>query len=329
MFNWLTGKFSIVISSVLLSTIVVSTPVSAEDWPKRPITLVVPFPAGGINDTVGRLTADYLAKELDTAVIVENRPGAGGTIGTTVAVNSKPDGYTLLFGATSTIAVAPHLYTDIYDPTADLIAIGGIAAAPSLLVVSKDSEWADLDSLIAAGKNPDKEIFYGSAGSGTSHHVKTELLRLNAGTNWTHVPYRGGAPAMTDLLAGHIDFLFEPFPTGLSFVQSGRVQPIAISSLARSELLPDVPTLNELGLSDLEALIWFGLFAPAGTPEHALGILGAALESAVQNPDHQKEFAERGLTTYTNSSDEFVGFVADEITRWGDVITEAEISIEG
>lgn len=328
MFDSFTGKLSKVISTALISVIGFTAPAYAADWPERPITLVVPFPAGGINDTVGRLTAEYLAQELDTAVVVENRPGAGGTIGTTVAVNSKPDGYTLLFGATSTIAVAPHLYSDIYDPTDDLVAIGGISSAPSLLVVPDGSEWGGLDELIEAGKNTDREIFYGSAGAGTSHHIKTELLKLSADTQWTHVPYRGGAPAMTDLLAGHIDFLFEPFPTGLSFVQSGRVQPIAISSLERSELLPDVPTLNELGLSDLEALIWFGLFAPAGTPDEVIETLGAALENALQNPDHQKEFAERGLTTYTNSSDEFVEFVTDEITRWGNVITEAEISIE-
>lgn len=328
MFNWLQGKLSIVLSSLLLFSATSMVPIHAADWPDRPITLVVPFLAGGINDTVGRLTAEYLAKELDTAVIVENRPGAGGTIGTTVAVNSRPDGYTLLFGATSTIAVAPHLYSDIYDPTKDLVAIGGISAAPSLLVVPASSEWESLDDLIEAGKNSDREIFYGSAGAGTSHHVKTELLKLNAGANWTHVPYRGGAPAMTDLLAGHIDFLFEPFPTGLSFVQSGRVNPIAISSLERSELLPDVPTLNELGLSDLEALIWFGLFAPAGTPDEVIEILGAALENAVQNPRHKKDFSERGLASYTGSSDIFVQFVNDEITRWGDVITKAEISIE-
>ncbi|KAA0911311.1 tripartite tricarboxylate transporter substrate binding protein [Pusillimonas sp. ANT_WB101] len=302
---------------------------AAQAWPDRPIKMIVPFPAGGINDVVGRLTAAQLEKELNTTVIVDNRTGAGGTIGTALAAGSEPDGYTILLGASSTIAVAPNLYKNLtYSPTKDLQAIGGIASAASVLVVGEKSKWKDLDQLINAGKQDSAHLNYGSAGAGTSHHIQTEMLKLRTGAKWTHVPYRGGAPAMTDLIGGQIDFLLEPLPTALQNINSGRVRPIAVTTKNRSSALPDVKTMEELGVKDFDASLWFGVFVPAGVDAEKVAILSDALKRVFAKEQVKKDFAERGLTTYDGTREQFNDFVVSEIKVWGDVIDRAKISVE-
>ncbi len=313
--------------SALLAALAFST--AAHAWPDRPIKMIIPFPAGGINDVVGRLTAAYLQEELGTSVVADNRTGAGGTIGTALAAESKPDGYTILLGASSTIATAPSLYRNLsYSPLESFEAVGGIGSTPSVVIVASDSNWKTFDDLVHPQGKPSSEINYGSAGPGTSHHIKTETLKLRTGAQWTHVPYRGGAPAMTDLIGGQIDFLTEPLPTAVTYIQSGRVRPLAVTTAERSASLPDVQTIEELGIPNFDASLWFGVFVPAGVDSEITATLAKAVQRIFARDDVKKDFYERGLVTYSGDQAQFKDFVASEIKVWGDAIHEAKISIE-
>ena len=302
---------------------------AAHAWPDRALKMIVPFPAGGVNDTVGRLTATYLGEALGTTIVVENRAGAGGTIGTTAAVNSPADGYTLLLGASSTVAVAPNLYSSLgYAPEKDLVALGGIGSAASLLVVGPDSKWSRLDELVAADRKSPATINYGSAGMGTSHHIKTELLKLRTAAQWVHIPYKGGAPAMTDLMGGQIDFLLEPLPTAFPYVESGRIKALGVTTRERAAVLPDVPTFEEQGISDYDATLWFGVFAPAGLDPAIAKQISEAMQRIFSRDDVKQDFQKRGLSTYTGDSDQFKRFVTSEIKLWGEVIQKAGIPVQ-
>lgn len=302
---------------------------AAHAWPDRAMKMIVPFPAGGINDTVGRLTATYLAEELGTTIVVENRAGAGGTIGTMAAVNSPADGYTILLGASSTVAVAPNLYKNLdYSSEKDLMALGGIGSAASLLVVGANAKWDSLGKLIEADKKSPGAINYGSAGAGTSHHIKTELLKLRTGSKWIHIPYKGGAPAMTDLMGGQIDFLLEPLPTALPYVESGRVKALGVSTRQRAAVLPDVKTFEEQGISDYDATLWFGVFAPAGVDQGVAKQIGDALQRVFARDDVKQDFEKRGLATFAGDSGQFKDFVTSEIKLWGEVIQKANIRVQ-
>lgn len=318
--------------NVLITTLVIvacGVMSSAHAWPDRVIKMVVPFPAGGINDAVGRLTAIYLSQELNTNIIVENRAGAGGTIGTMAALSSPADGYTLLLGATSTIAVAPKLYKNVgYAFNNDLVALGGIASAPSVALVAPDSPWNDLNALVEADKKAPKTINYGSAGAGTSHHIQTELLKLDTGSQWVHIPYRGGAPAMTDLMGKQIELLLEPLPTALHFIQSGRVRPLGVTTLKRSALLPDVKTFHEQGFTNYEATLWFGLFAGSGVPVEVSDKVSDALSRVLARPEVRKDLHQRGLDPYEGNQNQFAEFVEAEANLWGNVIKKAKISVD-
>lgn len=302
---------------------------ATDAWPERPVRVIVPFPAGGINDTVARIALNHLGTTMNTGIVVENRPGAGGTIGTLAAVQSPADGYTFLLGAASTIAVAPQLYRDAaYKPETDLTAIGGIASVASVAVAAADAPWKSLDDLIRHDKEKPATLHYGSAGAGTSHHVQTELLKLKTGAKWIHVPYRGGAPAMTDLIGKQIELMLEPLPTALSHIQSGRVVALGVTSAQRSPTLPDVPTLQELGIQDYEATTWFGLFAPKGLAQDIADKMSAALKKTLQSDALKQDFALRGIDVYTGDRQAFEQFVRAETRLWGDVIRDAGITVE-
>lgn len=298
-------------------------------WPEKPIRMIVPFPAGGINDVVGRLAAENLGKELGANIVVENRAGAGGTIGSTAAANSAPDGYTILLGASSTIAVAPNLYKELaYNPLKNFVAVGGIGSTPSVAVVASDGKWNSFEEIVKADKDKPGSINYGSAGPGTSHHIKTELVKLRSGTQWVHIPYKGGAPAMTDLIGGQIDFLIEPLPTALTNVNGGRVKALAVTTAERSPAMPDVKTFKEMGIADIDATLWFGVFAPAGTDPAIVSKMGDALHKVMTSDAVRKDFESRGLSVYAGSADDFRKFVASEIQLWGDVIKQANITVQ-
>lgn len=301
---------------------------AADPYPNRAVRAVIPFPAGGINDTIGRVLFKHLADTLPGNIVVENKPGAGGTIGTLNAINSPADGYTLLLGAASTIAVAPNLYKDVgYTAEKNLIAVGGIAAVPSVVIVAEQSPYKKWADLVAADKAKPGSLNYGSAGSGTSHHVQAELLNLRAGTKFMHVPYKGGAPAMTDLIGGQLDLLVDPLPTTLANVKAGRVRALAVTTDTRVPELPDVPTLKELGL-DYNASTWFGLFVPAGTPPDAVAKLSTGLAAALADSTLQADFRSRGIAPLTMDAPAFTAYVRDEDRTWRDVITQAGIQVQ-
>lgn len=309
-----------------LITLALGVVSAAHAWPDHALKMIVPFPAGGINDTVARLTATHLSQELGATIVVENRAGAGGTIGTMAAASSSADGYTILLGASSTVAVAPHLYKNLgYAPEKDLVALGGIGSAASLLVVGANAKWNSLSELVQADAKAPGTIDYGSAGSGTSHHIKTELLKLRTGAKWLHIPYRGGAPAMTDLMGGQIDFLLEPLPTALPYVQSGRVKALAVTTRQRAAVLPDIKTFDEEGIKDYDATLWFGVFAPAGIDSGVARKISDALQRTFSREAVKQDLEKRGLQAYAGSSEQFRDFVKTEIKRWGDVIQQAGI----
>ncbi|WP_459614712.1 Bug family tripartite tricarboxylate transporter substrate binding protein [Bordetella sp. 2513F-2] len=315
--------------AALLCALSPLSPAAAQDaYPAREIRAVVPFPAGGINDTIGRLLFKTLSDKLGASIVVENKPGAGGTIGTQAAAKSPADGYTVLLGAASTIAVAPNLYKNVgYSVSRDFTAIGGIASVPSVIIVAAQSPYRQWPDLVAAERARPGMLTYGSAGSGTSHHVQAELLNIRAQTRFMHVPYRGGAPAMTDLIGGQIDLMVDPLPTTLANAQAQRVRPLAITTETRSPLLPDVPTLKELGL-DYNASTWFGLFAPAGTPAPVVAKLGAALQAALQDPALSEAFKTRGIEPLPLARQDFDNYVQSENATWAEVIQKAGIEVQ-
>lgn len=317
------------IGALTCSAMMLGAAPASSAYPTQAIRAIVPFPAGGINDTVARLVLNQLSKTLGSEIIIDNRPGAGGMIGTKTAVDSAADGYTLLLGAASTIAVAPNLYrTAQYKPATDLVAIGGIASVPSVMVVNAESRITDMDALLEQARAAPGSLNYGSAGPGTSHHVQTEMLALQAKVDMIHVPYKGGAPAMTDLIGNQIQLLLEPLPTALPHIQSQRVRAIGVTSLNRNPSLPDVPTFDEAGLKGYEASTWFGLFAPAGAPDAIVAQLSDALLATLNEPALKKDMEARGITPMPMETGEFTQFVEREDSIMAALIKEAELQVD-
>jgi len=298
-------------------------------FPSKPIHVVVPFPPGGINDTVARPILKKMGDLLNIGFVIDNRPGASGTIGTAAAARAEPDGYTLLLGAASTMAVVPHMMKSVpYSSTRDFVPVGGLASVPSVMISGSPTRYPDFAAVLAELKKRPGEITFGSAGPGTSHHTQMSFLNLQLGTSMLHVPYKGSGPAMADLLGGQIDFLMDPLPTTLAQVGSGKIVPIAITSARRSPLLPNVPTFIELGVKNFEVSTWFGLFAPARTPPAVLASLTEALNTALRDPAIVQAMGARGMEPLVKSPTEMAQYVADENTLWKGVIEKTKIGLD-
>jgi tripartite-type tricarboxylate transporter receptor subunit TctC len=303
---------------------------TAQDkFPSKPIRVIVPFPPGGINDTVARPVLKKMGDILDIGFVIENRPGASGTIGTAAAARADADGYTLLLGAASTMAVVPHMMKSVpYAPTKDFAAIGGIASVPSVMITGRLDKYPNYAAVLADLKARPGALTFGSAGPGTSHHTQMSFLNLELGTSMLHVPYKGSGPAMADLLGGQIDFLMDPVPTTVGQVQAGKVVPIAITSAKRSPLLPNVPTFIELGVKDFDVSTWFGLFAPARTPPAVLASLTSALNAALRDPEIVQAMAAKGMDPMPKSPTEMAQYVAQENVLWKGVIEKTKIGLD-
>jgi tripartite-type tricarboxylate transporter receptor subunit TctC len=303
---------------------------TAQDkFPSKPIRVIVPFPPGGINDTVARPVLKKMGDILDIGFVIENRPGASGTIGTAAAARADADGYTLLLGAASTMAVVPHMMKSVpYAPTKDFAAIGGIASVPSVMITGRLDKYPNYAAVLADLKARPGALTFGSAGPGTSHHTQMSFLNLELGTSMLHVPYKGSGPAMADLLGGQIDFLMDPVPTTVGQVQAGKVVPIAITSAKRSPLLPNVPTFIELGVKDFDVSTWFGLFAPARTPPAVLASLTSALNAALRDPEIAQAMASKGMEPMPRSPAEMAQYVAQENVLWKGVIEKTKIGLD-
>jgi tripartite-type tricarboxylate transporter receptor subunit TctC len=300
-----------------------------QDYPNRSIRIVVPWPAGGATDNVARVVAQKLSPILNQPVVVENRPGATGTIGTQAVIQSPPDGYTLLFMAASLHTFSPHLMKSMpFDTVADVTPISISVQFPYVLAVSAESPYKSVDDLIKAAKAQPGKLAYGSFGVGSGPHIVSELFRQQVGIDVFHVPYKGGAQVTAGLLGGDIPFMFDSLPSPLGHIRGGRLRALAVTSAKRAPAAPDVPTLAESGI-DIEAIIWLGLGGPANLPAEVVAKLFDAMKQIAADPDHRKRIETMGAEATTSSSpQDFRTFMIRERERWGKVIQDAKISPE-
>jgi tripartite-type tricarboxylate transporter receptor subunit TctC len=302
---------------------------AAEVYPTKPLRIVVPFAAGGSTDILARNIAQRLNESLRSPVIVENRAGGGGVIGADHVAKSAPDGYTLLMGTNTTIAVAPHLYSKLpYNPLRDFVAVSEIAYNPQFLDVHPSIPVRSVKELIALARTRPGQLDYGSAGQGSASHMAMELFKSMSRVDIVHVPYKGTGPAMIDLLGGHLPMMFDVVLTTLPYMKSGKLRVLGVSSLQRAEVAPDVPTIAESGLPGFEALVWFGLVAPAGTAQEIVNRLSSEVSAIVRQPKLRETFTVQGLTAVGSAAAEFSAKIKKEHEVWGRVVREAKIKLD-
>ena len=293
----------------------------AQGYPTKPLRLIVPFPPGGPTDIVGRMVAQKVSDGLGQPVVVENRAGAGGTVGSTAAAKSPADGYTLLYGSTSTLAIAPSLYRNLpYDPRSAFAPISLVSSGPIIVAVNSQVPAKSLKEFIDLARKTPGKLSYGSGGNGTPPHLAGELFKAVAQVDLLHVPYKGGAPAINDLVGGQVQAIFEGQVALLPHLQSGRVRALAITGKARSPALPNVPTATQAGLPQYDVNFWSGLVAPAGTPGEAIDKLNAVLVKALASPEVRETLAKQGLEPAGNTPREFAAHIAAEIDKWAAVV---------
>jgi tripartite-type tricarboxylate transporter receptor subunit TctC len=299
----------------------------AQDYPNKPVRLIIPFPPGGSNDVVGRMIATKLGERLGKQVVVDNRGGAGGVIGTEAVANATPDGYTL--GVISIAhAVNPWLYKLTYDPIKSFAPVAVLATGPNVLAVNPGLGVNSVKELIALAKSKPGELQYASAGVGSFQHLGGELFKLEAGVDMLHVPFKGGGPAMVDVIGGHTKLLFSSLVQTTPHLKSGKLKALGTGGKTRSPILPDVPTIAEAGVPGYEAVNWWGIVAPVGTPEPIIAKLHQEIAAVQQSPDVQEQFARQGASVLQMSTAEFTTFIASEMKKWERVVKEGKLKKE-
>jgi tripartite-type tricarboxylate transporter receptor subunit TctC len=302
---------------------------AAEAYPSRPIRLIVPFPPGGGTDIMGRLVGNHLSEKLGVQTVVDNRGGAGGIIGTDLAAKANPDGYTLLIGSVSTISINPSLYPKLpFDTVKDLAPVSLIASTPSVLVVPANLPARSVKELIALAKAKPGQLNFGSAGSGTSHHLGGELFKVVSGIDIVHVPYKGTAPAVTDLVGGQVSMMIANTPAVLPMIKAGRLRPLAVTSLTRSALMPELPTVAESGLPDFEVIVWYGVLAPAATPKPLVVRLNEYLKQMARLPEVKERLASQGAEAISSTPEEFARKIRADKDKWAKVVRVAGVRAE-
>jgi tripartite-type tricarboxylate transporter receptor subunit TctC len=303
--------------------------VHAQTYPTKPVRMVVPFPAGGATDIVGRLIAQKLSESWGHQVVVDNRGGAGGTIGSDYAAKQPPDGYTLLIGTSSTHAVAPSLYSKLpYDPARDFAPVTLIANATILLAVHPSLPAKNVRELIAIAKKQPNALSFASSGNGGISHLVGEQFKSLAGIQMLHVPYKGDSPALVDLVAGQVHLMFGTAVSFLPYVQNGRLHALAVTNPKRSPIVPNVPTVAESGLPGFEALQWFGVFAPAGASRDLVNKLNADIVRALKLPDVRERMTALGAEVVGSTPEQFAGFVKADTAKWAKVVKASGARIE-
>ena len=298
-------------------------PAVAQNWPTRPVQIVVSFGAGGTADIVARMIGEKLAPALGQPVVVENRPGAGGNMGAASVARASPDGYTLLMSGSPTHSVGPHLFKNLaYDPMRDIPPIAMVAAAPNLLVVNASSPVRSVGDLVKLAREKPGTVTFSSAGIGTSGHLAAELLKTTASVDMSHVPYKSGPEAVTGVLSGDVTFIFFTVPSVLPQVEAGKLRALAITSAERSKLVPGVPTVAEAGFPGFDVIAWYALFAPRGTPESVVGRLSAEIKKIVGGDDVRDQMAKLGAEPRYMSPKEVADFVAVESPKWGSLLKD-------
>jgi tripartite-type tricarboxylate transporter receptor subunit TctC len=299
-------------------------PAAAQTYPTRPITLVVPFPAGSTTDLVGRILADKLGDALGQRVVIDNRGGAGGVVGTESVARAEPDGYTLLMGTIGTHSINPYVYPKIsYDPVADFTPIIQFGTAPNVLVVHPSLPVKTVKELIAYAKERPGQLNYASSGNGTSNHLSGAMFVAREGIKASHLPYRGGAQAITDLLRGEVQFMFYHYLPLLPHIAEGKLRALAITSASRISALPDVPTMKEAGMDDFEVSAWFGVYAPPKMPAPLVQKIHGAISGIINSPAVKASLIEQGIDPVNGSPEDLLALTKSEMARWSKVVEQA------
>lgn len=301
---------------------------AADNYPDRPIRLVVPFAPGGGNDIFARLVAQKLSTELPQQVVVENKPGAGGNIGSKYVATANPDGYTLLLGHTGTMSINPTLYANLgYDPGTELTPVASIASTALVLVVKEDSPYKTLADLVKTAKDKPNGLNYASSGAGTGNHLAAVLLEQNADITMTHIPYRGTGPAMADLLGGQVDFMFSVIPPVLGSLTAGKLRALATTGEKRSALLPDVPTMAEAGQPGTVSVLNYGILAPKDTPVQVITFLHEKIDEVLKNPEVRERFNKEGADVVISSNVDYKKVLQADREKWSKVLKKADITL--
>ena len=314
---------------VLLLAGVASSASFAQAWPSKPIRVVVPFTAGGGTDAIARDVTQKITDSTKWAFIIDNKPGSGGNIGVDNVAKSPADGYNLVLGQTSNLAINPSLYAKLpYDPVKDLPPISTVASSPLALAVSANSPYKTLSELVAAAKAQPGSINFATSGNGTVSHLAMELFQREAGLKMTHVPYKGAAQGVTDVIGGQVQVYVSSVPTLIGHVRNNKLRALAVTSLKRVDDMPQVPTIAESGYKGFEAVTWFGLLGPANLPKDITTRLNAEVNKALQSADLKKKLGDQGADVAGSTPEQFAKLIRDEIARWGKVVKESGAKID-
>ncbi|HEY0844522.1 MAG TPA: tripartite tricarboxylate transporter substrate binding protein [Noviherbaspirillum sp.] len=308
---------------------------SAQNYPTKPVTMVVPFAAGGTTDILARAVSHELSKTLGQQFIIDNRPGAGGNIGAQIVSRAAPDGYTLLMGTVGTHGINQSLYPKLpYDPVKDFVPVTVVAAVPNVVVLNAafadKNKITDIKSFVAYAKANPGKMNMASAGNGTSIHLSGELFKTQSKTFMVHIPYRGSAPAITDLIGGQADVMFDNLPSAMPYIKTGKLRALAVTSGKRSPSLPDLPTIAETGgdLAKYEATSWFGVLAPAGTPKEIVTRLQQEIAKALATPAMKEKLLAQGAEPVGNTSEQFAAFIQSETAKWAKVVKDSGAKVD-
>ncbi|MDH1521626.1 MULTISPECIES: Bug family tripartite tricarboxylate transporter substrate binding protein [Achromobacter] len=320
-------KLAITIAAA--SALAFSSAAIADAYPTKPIRLIIPFAVGGSTDNLGRVLAARLSEKLGQQVVADNRPGAGGNIGTDLVAKAPADGYTLLFATEGTLGINPSLYKKLpFDPEKDFTPIAQFASVPNILVVNPKVQAKTVQELAAYAKSKPASLNMGSAGNGTTNHLSGELFQSMTGTSFTHVPYKGSGPAMADLLADQIQLMFDNLPGSLPHVKAGSLRALAVTSAKRSPLLPDVPTMAEAGVPGYDVEVWFGVAAPKGLPAQTLATLSKAITEISQEPATIEKILNIGATPLTSTPAEFGSRIQEARLKWAPIVAHSGAKID-
>jgi len=315
-----------IVAALAALAVTLAAPGIAQNYPSKPIRLIVPFPPGGGTDSVSRLVAQELQKSTGWTIVVENKAGAGGMIGLQEAARARPDGYDIVMAQVDNMVIAPAVQrTGTMDPVKDLTPVIQVASSPFLFMSSVDSKYKTLNDWVSEAKAKPNTVTYGTAGYGTFTHLAVELLQKAGNFTAVQVPYKGAAPAITDLLGGHIPMAALSIASGMPHIQGGKVRGLAVTSAARSPALPDVPTVAESGFPGFEANGWLGILVPNGTPPDVIAKLNAEIAKVMQSAEMKKQLLAQGVEARTSTPEQFGTFIKSESAKWGKIIADAGI----
>lgn len=317
----------ILLAATLSACVVTAS--AQQAYPNKPIRLIVPFPPGGGTDILARIVGNKLQENLKWVVMIDNRPGAGGNIGVDLAAKAPADGYTVVMGQTSNLAVNPTLYSKLpYNPVKDFSPVTTVATAPLVLVVAANSPYKTIADVVSAAKAKPGEITFASPGNGTVAHLTGELLQKAAGIKLQHVPYKGSTQAINDLMGGSVQLYMSSVPSAMSQIRSGKLRPLAVTSEKRSDDLPQVPTINESGYKGFNAVTWFGLLVPAGTPAPIISRLNTEVNKVLQMKELQEKIGAEGGDAQGSTPEEFAALLKTDLVKWGQIVKESGAKID-